>query len=836
MTHRKAAMHLRYLAPLLLWVAAGSAVAVHAEIVEWSIPGSTSWEDAQQQALTLQRTFPLIDFRRAQGGIAPLDTTEMVPVPTIPEVGSLGPEDEEAIRAFGRHVSRDSVLAQQAVESGDSVLVRAGDLLLAPLDDFPSQAHGVRLLRQAGVDSARALVNLIHAVLVSKDARTLQGLLTSPTIYRFLMSLQVDEQLRKLIDGDPETAFIRVDQPGRDVKQKIVVRMDLATRFPVGLVRFYPRPIGGIRLNSYRLDANDGIAVIGGAGRLRHEPAYSLLQIEQTNPADTVAVRLDPPQFIQRFRFESLTLLDYDIAEFEAYNQGFLPTAVYLSTALPFDEGGLTSLGKYFSGDLGAGERLARLEVPVLGRVFWEEEKVGDATKSEAALSMQIGQNPETERLYRVNANEAIVEWRPNAVAVDSRDGVSTAGAQVNLDDVNLQSSVREIWNRLAEDDRLALQTTTPEYLALPPGNRLDPVGHPLPREPNRPFWSGFQPLVNGQTIPLPAGRPFFQFRVELTSRDPGAATLVRNLRFEMDFQTAARQVLGEVVPATGVVAGVDTTLIYALRPQFGPGDTGFNRLRINTPTRASIEHFELAYGDQTTLARRQSIDALQHWEWTPENRMIAVGFPKIDQATSSGDSLVVLVHLRGRVLDLRSDFSGQVFLDPTAQRERTEFTDTGMLILGGHAADGTVADTLRVLPQYVTGGDAFDFSPDLSDRNSLQVLTSVDRDIEGVLSRVRLAPDPFTPNADDINDELTISYDILRVVRAVPVAVEVFDLSGRRVKLVESLREVGEYSTVWDGMGAGGHPVPPGTYVVKLSAATETGEFSSVHPIAVAY
>lgn len=826
-------MHLRYLAPLLLCAAAASAVAVHAEIVEWSIPGTVSWADAQQQALALERTFEPIDFRRVEGGIAPLDTTEMVSVPSIPEAGALGPGDEEAIRAFGRHVSRDSVLARQAVISGDSVLVGAGDLLMAPFDDSPAHADGVRLLRRAGVDSVRALVNLMHAVLASKDARTLQRLLTSPTIYRFLMTLQVNEQLRNLIDSDPETAFIRIDQPGRDVQQQIVVFMDLGTRFPIGLARFYPRPIGGVRINSYRVDVNDGIAVIGGGGRLRNQPAYSVLQIEQSNLADTVAVRLDPPQYVQRFRFESLTPLDYDISEFEAYNQGFAPTAEYLSTALPFDEGGLASLREYLSGDLGAGEVLIRLEVPVLGRVFWEQEQVGDPRKSEAALSMQTGSNPETEKLYRVNANADIVEWHPNAAAVDHRDGVSTSGARVNLDDVDLQSSVREIWDKLSDDERVALQTTTPEYLALPPGPKLDAVGNPLPREPNRPFWSGFQPLANGELISLPAGRPFFQLRVELTSRDPRAATFIRNLRFEMEFQTAARQVIGEIVPAADVVAGTDTTLIYALRPRLGPGNTGFNRLRINTPTRASVEKVEFGYGDREVLARRELVE---FEAWAPTSRMIIVGFPRIDPATAVGDSLLVLVHLRGRVLDLRSDFSGQVFLDPMGERERTEFTDAGMLIIGGRTTDGRVIDTLRVLPQHVTGGDAFEFSPDLSDRNSLQVLTSVDRDIERVISRVRLGPNPFTPNADGINDELTISYDVLRVVRAVPVDVEIFDLSGRRVKHLESRREVGEYTAVWGGTGAGGHPVPPGIYVVKLSAATDAGEFSSVHLIFLAY
>ena len=43
---------------------------------------------------------------------------------------------------------------------------------------------------------------------------------------------------------------------------------------------------------------------------------------------------------------------------------------------------------------------------------------------------------------------------------------------------------------------------------------------------------------------------------------------------------------------------------------------------------------------------------------------------------------------------------------------------------------------------------------------------------------RAQVAPNPFTPNNDGINDVARISYDLLRVVAPVPVRVELYDLA----------------------------------------------------------
>ena len=71
--------------------------------------------------------------------------------------------------------------------------------------------------------------------------------------------------------------------------------------------------------------------------------------------------------------------------------------------------------------------------------------------------------------------------------------------------------------------------------------------------------------------------------------------------------------------------------------------------------------------------------------------------------------------------------------------------------------------------------------------------------------------PNPFTAG-------VTIP---LRLSRAVPVRVEVFDLSGRRVRvLANGLLPAGEQILGWDGEDSAGRPAPAGIYFYRLAAA----------------
>ncbi|MBT7863056.1 MAG: hypothetical protein HN712_22270 [Gemmatimonadetes bacterium] len=793
-----------------------------------------TWEAAELPPLQLSRRFPSVDFRRIDGGLAPLDSILVVPVPRLDGTGLPSSEELRSIEAFGRHVSRDSVIATRSVPSDG---VSEGDLLLAPLDDFPRTPHRIRLLELAGIDSVNALVNLMHATLSATDQRARKKLLWSPSIFRFLGSEQVEENLGRVVDADATSAFLRIDQPGRNVSQKgLVIFMDLAARYPVAMVRFYPRPEVGLRVNSYRIDVNDGIAVIGGGGRLRDEPAFSLLQVEQSNLADTVTVRVDPPRHLQRFRFESLTSLDYDMSEFEVFGRGFAAVAQYTTHPLPFDRAALPAMRDYLDGDLEQRQYLDGLPGPVLGMVEWDEAVVGDPSESSVTVSMQTGVNPEPLKLFRVSTTGAIVEWRPGAIVTDHRVGETSFGNLVNLDDEDFQSAARDIWDALSEYEQADAQTTTPEYIAIPAGAKLNAVGGELPSESNRGFWSAFQPLRNGELIQLPAGRRFFQIRVTMESKSSGSSTSIRNLRFEQEFRRPVRRTSAELVPAADLTAGVDTTVVFALRPFFGPGDVGFNRLRVETPTRVSrVDAVEFGYGHGSVQQLTQ-LEEVEFSQWSLTDSSFVVGFPKVDEQLSRDDSLVVLVRFRVRPLGLRNDFPGQLFLDTLDARESTTFSRQGMLIVGGVNERGERVDSTRVLPQRVESGDVVDFAPGLSDRNSLQALARIDQPIGSVLSGVQIKPNPFSPNGDGINDDSRIRFDVLRITGQVSVMIEIFDLSGRLIRRFESERAMGEHEQVWDGRDMSSMLVSPGIYLARISVETDTGRHAVTRLLSVVY
>jgi Zn-dependent metalloprotease len=84
--------------------------------------------------------------------------------------------------------------------------------------------------------------------------------------------------------------------------------------------------------------------------------------------------------------------------------------------------------------------------------------------------------------------------------------------------------------------------------------------------------------------------------------------------------------------------------------------------------------------------------------------------------------------------------------------------------------------------------------------------------DAEGVTS---LALAPATPNPFAATTQL--SY---RLATAGPVALRIYDLSGRLVRVLDQgVRAGGEHRAVWDGRDAEGRPVASGVYLARLSA-----------------
>ena len=90
-----------------------------------------------------------------------------------------------------------------------------------------------------------------------------------------------------------------------------------------------------------------------------------------------------------------------------------------------------------------------------------------------------------------------------------------------------------------------------------------------------------------------------------------------------------------------------------------------------------------------------------------------------------------------------------------------------------------------------------------------------------------------FTPNGDGVNDLLEVGYSLMRVGRAAPVQVEVYDLSGRLVRrLSDDSQSAGRHRVAWTGRDASGGLAPPGIYLLRidLDVDDESGKNSSVH------
>ncbi len=812
-----------------------------AALSTFSIPSDElSWKDAQQDPLSDALHLEVLDFERFDDGIVPIQPSLTIAVPAIPlDVvdEDLSQEDLDALFDFSQNVAqRDVVALERVVLEPESRTIEAGQVLIPRWGTFPRRAREVQILLGAGVTQISALMNVAESHPRPPVAEKFNKGLSLTPLGIFEQGLTIDrleERLGWVFDGDPLTHFDRIDRVGQDVKQKWILFMDLGRYFPVRLIRFYPSPDVGVRVAAYTLslgaphtertiaglnleDASVGRPGFPKFGSIGNTfPNWVIERRVPVNVADTVAMLFDPPSTMRYSRLDFDSDLDYDLGEIEFYADGFVPEATYVTRPLS-------------------------LPRSTLGRISWEEETVGEPSRSRLIVRVQTGVNEEPEVLFRINDFETEVEWRSEgALVIDRRVRAATFGQRVDLNSPGLNLDAREIFSALSKDERAAVRLTRGEYQALS-GNRRGKV------EPDLEFWSGFQPARNGELIVAPSGNPFIQIQVEFSSQDPNAATAMRNLHFEFSAPQITDEVIGEIAPAAGVLAGRDTAFVLALRARLESENEGFNRVQVFTPARiAGIESVTMEIGEgQVQELSRISLDDAgrgaepgQFKEVHLDDEQFVLGFPTIEPAADGTTREVLMrIRFRGRVIDFRTDFRVNVLLDTVASEQTRDYTPSGILILD---VNGSQVDTLALLlPQPIIGQDVLDFQQldRLADRNSLAVIADLSSQSRNLLNNFQLRPNPFTPNSDGINDEVKISYDIQRLLTPRPVRLDIYDLSGRRIRRLERSVASGGYSVTWDGRNEDGMTVAPGLYVVRLFADADDAGAAVLRLISVAY
>ena len=817
-------------------VLAGWVVNAAAELRLFAIPGNTTWVDAKQGPLSESRFIEVIDFESYENGIGPITPVRVVPVPEIPLTLTANEVDaatDSSLFAFSINVTRADVVAPTDIELEDGIIVKAGTVLVPRWNPFPRSLEAVQLLRRAGITEIEALINVAESFPRPPGGdKYNKGLnLTTLGIFeRALTDQRLQEGLGRVFDGDPLTHFERIDRVGQDVKQIWTLYIDLGRYFPIRLFRLYPSLEEPSRVSAYTffrgLPGTEKVI----AGLSLDDPTIGQLAFPEftsiaptfptfvpeasapVNVEDTIAVIFDPQPYMRYARFDFQTQLDYDLAEMEFFADGFVPEAVYTSNALP-------------------------LPPATLGRIFWDERKIGDPTKSSAIVRVQTGVNPEPDVLFRVNKFERAVEWKEEGASItDQRLGSKTFGQEVDLNDPQFNLEARELFSAALPEDRQRVRLTRDEYKKLP-GNERRHV------EPDLEFWSGVQLANNGELINAPSGRPFIQIEVEFLSKESKAATVISNLRFEYSAPQITDRVFGEIAPAVDVIAGRDTSFVLALNAGLEAENNGFNRLQVFTPARTeAIEGVEVDLGDGKFLNLERAggegeIGEGQFRELYVADDQFIVGFPTIGPAEDGQvRNALVKVRFQGRVIDFRTNFAANVFLDTLDTEAERRFTSSGILALGGNES---ALDTLAIfLPQRVEDSDVVDFvaTAQLSDRNSLAVIADISAQSENLVTNFKVAPNPFTPNGDDVNDEVGVAFDIQRLLTPKPVYLEIFDLNGRRLRLIERHLSSGGYSQRWDGRDNAGQVVPPGLYLLRISTEADRAGEAQTRIVSVAY
>ena len=289
--------------------------------------------------------------------------------------------------------------------------------------------------------------------------------------------------------------------------------------------------------------------------------------------------------------------------------------------------------------------------------------------------------------------------------------------------------------------------------------------------------WSNFY-QVSGEPFKSKSPRRFIQLEMILSTADPQVAPEVTSLSIEFE-EALIQGALGTISPRNART-NADTRFSYTLFPEADTGDSGFDILRFTLPGPLSTEEVELTIDGVSTVPT--SISAQE------DSLFIALPQKVI------GDS--VQVSFTARVLQ-----NAAVFTLDLGDGQRPGIWQS--------VEPATRRSNVVLLPELPRSGQ--------------------------LINDLRVEPGLFTPNGDGANEQLAISFVVLKLTAA-NAEVKIHDLAGRFITRLAATETDGRLTFSWSGHDAQGALVPPGTYLCRIDLGADHGEDLRLRAIAVAY
>ena len=351
-----------------------------------------------------------------------------------------------------------------------------------------------------------------------------------------------------------------------------------------------------------------------------------------------------------------------------------------------------------------------------------------------------------------------------------------------------------ELYFVLGADGAAPVEVARAEYFAAPPDSQAA-IRH-------NPAWSGFEAVTDRvvRSSGIHEGRSYLQFRLRMSKPD----TKLDRIVFEVVSPPLVLSLVAEIAPIL-VEPGVDTTFTLSMlanmrTDRLTRSDTGFESVQIKTA--AEIESIERVLVDDRPAAFSVSRDSNGHLI-----RLVR----RIEQ-----DGSFLQIVFRGRVFRDQTSVQVRIIDDRIVERrqgrERIEAEETGyQFAVAGEADVETASESLMITL--------------MKEDNRVPLLSNVE--VAGV----------FSPNGDGINDLLELSYSLLTLTKPAPVVWSIYDLSGRRVRIVQDeLKDVGNHSQSWDGLDEGAGLVAPGIYLYEVEVRADEGAERVRGTVAIAY